>query len=106
MKFYYDNFVGNIGCFSEDDLIRAIYSAWNIEADLYLLENSNCTRMKGVEKGDYKLIFSPHESNEYNSELLESFGYYMKSIGKYREIVRISDNKVCRYEWKDVKRLY
>lgn len=50
MKFYYDNIMGDYGTFKENDIVKAIYTAWNIEADLYL---------------DDELIFAPREDNEF-----------------------------------------
>ena len=48
MRFYYENGMGDSGYFSESKLIKAIYTAWNIEADLWLLND-------GVKK------LKPHE---------------------------------------------
>ena len=61
MKFLYENNVGDSGYFSEKDIIKAIYTAWNIEAALYLLN-------EGVKKLDpqkrlseqLKVVFSPY----------------------------------------------
>lgn len=36
MEFYYENSMENHGTFSENNLVKAIYTAWNVEADLYL----------------------------------------------------------------------
>ncbi|WP_279286572.1 hypothetical protein [Clostridium botulinum] len=36
MEFYYENSMGDHGTFSENNLVKAIYIAWNVEADLYL----------------------------------------------------------------------
>ena len=40
MRFYYENNIGYSGYFSENDLVKAIYTAWNIEANLYLLNDN------------------------------------------------------------------
>ncbi|APQ78671.1 hypothetical protein [Clostridium botulinum] len=36
MEFYYENSMGDHGTFSENNLVKAIYTAWNVEAGLYL----------------------------------------------------------------------
>lgn len=90
MKFYYENCMGDSGHFQENDLIKAIYSAWNIDAHLYLIDN------------EWKLVFAPWESNEINSELLEEYGYYMVDGEKYREIRSIDTNQVVHYDWSEV----
>lgn len=100
MKFYYANGIGDYGYFEEDNLVKAIYTAWNIEADLYLLVNGE------KELSDLsKLIFAPYEDNELNSELLLEFGYKMIDGEKYREIIEIKTDKVIKYDWSEVKQL-
>jgi hypothetical protein len=94
MKFYYENCMGDSGYFSEKDLVKAIYTAWNIEADLYLLNNE-------IEK----LIFAPYEENEFNSDILKEYGYKMEYLGKCREIIDIKTNQVVKYNWSEVKQL-
>ncbi|BAO04736.1 uncharacterized protein CBO05P1_017 [Clostridium botulinum B str. Osaka05] len=94
MEFYYENSMGEHGTFSEKDLVKAIYTAWNIEADLYLYINE-----------DWQIIFEPWESNEYNSNLLKSYGYKMIDKDKHREIVEIKTGKIIRYDWTEVKQL-
>lgn len=95
MKFYYENNVGDNGNFKENDIVKAIYTAWNIEADLYLT----------TENGSCKLVFSPYEDNEFNSELLNEFGYYMEDGEKYRDIKDIKTNEIKKYDWSEVKQL-
>ena len=94
MKFYYENNLGDKGCFTEDNLVKAIYTAWNIEADLYVCEGDN-----------FQIIFSPHDDNEFNSELLEPYGYKMIDGEKYRDILEIKTDKIIRYDWDEVKQL-
>ena len=94
MKFYYENHCGDIGTFTEKNLVKAIIAAWNIEADLYII--------KGKEE---KLIFSPNENNEFNSELLEEYGYKVIDGEEEREIVEISTGKIIKYNWKEVIQL-
>jgi hypothetical protein len=94
MKFYYSNYSGDSGYFREKDIIKAIYTAWNIEADLYL-----------VEADKKKIIFAPYESNEFNSDILKEYGYYMKDIGDYREIIDLKTDEIKKYDWSEVKQL-
>jgi len=93
MNFYYENNIGDSGYFSEDDLILAIFSAWNIEANLYLLDE---------ETNQEKLIFAPYEDNEFNSDLLEEYGYKMIDGDEYREIIDVKTGDVVKYDWDDV----
>lgn len=106
MRFFYENNMGDIGYFSENDLVKAIYTAWNIEATLYLLND-------GVEKIDWnelfrdqcKIIFSPYDGNEFNSDVLKEFGYKMEDRGYYREIIDLETDEIVRYDWGDVEQL-
>jgi len=105
MRYYYENTNGDCGVFSEKDIIKAIYSAWNIEADLYVIPPR--TTLKDIENRKVKLdlIFAPWEDNEVNSELLEKYGYYECDNGDERSIFRISDDKLMYVEWSNVRRL-
>lgn len=106
MRFYYENSLGDNGYFSEKDLVKAIYTVWNIEANLYLLDD-------GIKKIDdnksffnqAKLIFSPHEGNELNTEILEEYGYKMEDVGEEREIIDIKTNEIVKCDWSEVKQL-
>lgn len=106
MKFYYQNGIGDSGYFSENNLVMAIYTAWNIEAELYLLN-------EGIKKIDFhqsifeqaKIIFSPMDDNEFNSDVLKEFGYKMEDGEKYREIIDIKTGKIVSYDWSEVKQL-
>lgn len=105
MRFYYQNGMGDSGYFSEDNLVKAIYTAWNIEAELYLLN-------KGIRKIDWKskenpftkqskIVFSSMDGNEFNSDVLKEFGYKMEE----GEIIDIKTGNVVRYDWSEVKQL-
>jgi hypothetical protein len=86
MRFYFQNNAGEKGHFTEKCLIRAIYSAWNIESDLYILKDrTKFINQSAILDGKVKLIFSPFESNEFNSDLLGEYGYKMIDGDKYRE---------------------
>ncbi len=109
MRFYYQNGMGDSGYFSEDNLVKAIYTAWNIEAELYLLN-------KGLRKIDWnskenpftkqsKIVFSSMDGNEFNSDVLKEFGYRMEDGEELRDIVDIKTGKIIRYDWSEVKQL-
>jgi hypothetical protein len=94
MKFKYVNTVGGCGEFEEKDIVKAIYTAWNIEADLY-----------SMEKDQPQLLFAPLESNEFNSELLKQTGYYMEDEDKYRVIKVMRTHEIKMYAWDEVLQL-
>jgi hypothetical protein len=106
MRFYYENTSGDEGYFSEKNLIKAIYTAWNIEANLYLLNDG----IKKIDKyrcmsEQSKIVLCPFEENEFNSDILKEFGYYMTDGEEFREIRRIKDDMEEKYEWSEVKQL-
>lgn len=106
MKFYYENFSGDSGYFSEKNIVKAIYTAWNIEADLYLIN-------KGLSKINWNecmneqctIIFAPYEGNEFNSDVLKPFGYYMQDGETEREIRRLDNGNKEWYDWSEVRSL-
>jgi len=93
MKFYYENNIGDSGYFIEDNLVKAIYASWNIESNLYLLDE---------EINQAKLVFAPYETNEFNSDILKEYGYKMIDREEEREIVDIKTGNIVRYDWDDV----
>jgi hypothetical protein len=95
MKFYYENSMGDRGAFVEKDIIKAIYTSWNIEANLYLVNGFN----------DKVLIFAPWEGNELNSDLLKEYGYYMEDDKEERVIKELSTGRIVKYDWSEVKQL-
>lgn len=105
MKFYYQNNMYDNGVFIEDDLIKAIYTAWNIEAELWLINDDVKKLNINNLYNQAKLVFVPLEDNEFNSELLKEFGYYMEDGEKYREIKDLKTNEVKRYDWSEVRQL-
>ena len=106
MRFYYVNGMGDEGYFSEKDLVKAIFTAWNIEADLYLLQKGvKKLNPKGSFFGQATLIFAPYEENEFNTEILEEFGYKMEDREPEREIIDIRTNEIIKYDWSEVKQL-
>ena len=106
MRFYYENGMGDSGYFSESKLIKAIYTAWNIEADLWLL-NEGVKKLKPHESvyDQGKIVFASCEGNEFNSDVLKEYGYYMIDGEEEREIRKISDNSIVKYDWSEVRQL-
>lgn len=96
MRFYYENTLGDKGYFQEKELVKAIYTVWNIDADLYIWKDSDKF---------WQIIFSPLDGNELNSDLLEAYGYKMMDGETEREIIEIKTGKVIRYDWSEVKPL-
>nr|WP_269205463.1 hypothetical protein [Clostridium botulinum] len=86
--------MGDTGVFQEDNIVKAIYTAWNIEADLYIYTDRS-----------WQMVFAPYGDNEYNSELLEEYGYKMIDGDKYRQIIDIKSNKIVKYDWSEVRQL-
>ena len=107
MRFYWQSgYCGDWGLFSEKNLIKAIYSAWNIESELFIVPNG--TKPKDIENMNYsdmKLIFAPFEDNEFNSDILKEYGYKMIDGIEEREIVSIEDGSTVKYNWSEVKQL-
>jgi hypothetical protein len=106
MRFYYQNNIGDSGCFSEKNLVKAIYTAWNVEAELYLLNDD----LKKIDSHkslleQAKIIFSPFDDNEFNSDVLKEFGYKMEDGKEEREIIEIKTGKIVKYDWSEVKQL-
>lgn len=102
MRFFYENGLGDKGYFSETNLVKAIYTAWNIVADLYLLNNG----LKKIDsykpmKEQSKLIFASSDGNEFNSDILKEFGYKMID----GEIIDIKTGNIIKYDWSEVKQL-
>lgn len=67
----YDWDDGEFVLLRSNDIVKAIYTAWNFEFDVY-------------EVATEKIIFSGRENNEANSEWLEPYG------------LRLIDNDGCR----------
>lgn len=100
MRFFYQNGMGNSGYFSDKNLVKAIYTAWNIEADLYLLNDGIKKLNDNIRmNAQCKCIFAPLEGNEINSDLLLEFGYKVADGDKEVEIIEIKTGKVIKCGW-------
>lgn len=106
MKFYYQNNMGDNGTFKETDIVKAIYTAWNIEAELWLINDDVKKLNINNLYNQVKLVFAPLEDNQFNSGLLKEFGYYMEDGEGYREIKDLKTHKVKRYDWSEVRMLF
>lgn len=104
MKFYYENNVGDSGYFEEEDLIKEIYTAWNIEANLYKINPINVHTVDN-DTGEFELVFMPYGDNEFNSTLLKDYGYYMTNGDGHRCICKIDTDEVVKYDWSEVEQL-
>ena len=106
MRFYYQNGMGDSGYFSKNNLIRALFSAWNIESELYLL-NKGIKKINWNEKlsDQAKIIFSPMDDNEFNSDVLRDYGYKMEDREEERKIIDIKTGEIVKYELSDVIQL-
>ena len=83
----YDSY-GGYSEFKEDNIVKAIWNAWNYESELYI-----------VDKNEKRLLFAPLESNEFNNNLLKDYGYRIIDGKKYRELVNCK-NEVEECEWE------
>lgn len=88
MKFYMQNCVGDTAHFDSENMVDAIHTAWNIEAELYLVCNVNW------------LVFSPFDDNEFNNELLEEYGLRIIDHGGYRKVQNIATGEIYDAPWE------
>lgn len=93
IRFYYENSCGDSGCFTlkKSEIPRAIMSAWNIEAHLYIIDSYTWDK----KPKDLTLVFSPIEDNEANNDFLKQFGLYIKDGEEYRELHYIKDDSLA-----------
>jgi hypothetical protein len=71
-----------------NDIVEAVYIAWNYEFDVYEVD--------GEEKN---LIFSGREDNEFNSEMLEKYGVKMIDHEGYRKLQHLETGEIHNAEW-------
>lgn len=78
------------GCFyiiPKEDIVEAIYYAWNYEFDVYDREL------------DVK-IFSGNLDNEENSELLEKYGLRVVDADELRQLQNIETGEIYKASWE------
>ncbi len=84
----YDWDGGEFRLLPSNDIVEAIYTAWNYEFDVYEAETE-------------ELIFSGHEDNETNSEWLEPYGIRVIDGDKYRHLQNIVTEEIYKADWQD-----
>ena len=72
---------------SSNDVVEAIYQAWNYEFDVYEAETKN-------------LIFSGKEDNVGNSDLLEPYGLRLIDHEKHRVLQNIKTGEIYKASWQ------
>lgn len=94
MKFYWKSMSGKqSGDMNGETMQDAIYKAWLIDVKLY--------------DADYRLIYNPHESDDFNNGLLYHYGYKIRTNGFYRmEVIDVKSNETYEYTKKEIKVLY
>ena len=73
-----------------NNIVEAIYEAWNYEFDVYEVETD-------------ELIFTGQEDNETNSKWLEPYGIRIIDHGSYRKIQNIETGEIYEVDWHSNK---
>ena len=90
-KFYaWDWDGGEFLLIDTENVVEAIYQAWNYEFDVY------------ESLGDQKkqLIFSGNEDNEGNSAMLEKYGIRLIDSDKHRHLQNIETGEIYYADWQ------
>jgi len=83
----YDWDEGKMKFLPSNNIVEAIYIAWNYEFDVYEVATEG-------------LIFSGQEDNETNSEMLESYGVRVIDDGKHRKLQNVSTGEIYSTDWQ------
>ena len=83
----YDWDEGEFKYLQTNNIVEAIYTAWNYEFDVYETKTEN-------------IIFSGKEDNETNSEWLESYGVRLIDDGIHRKLQNIETNEIYSADWQ------
>ncbi|HDR3899167.1 TPA: hypothetical protein QCO88_001672 [Bacillus cereus] len=78
------------GCFCvipKENVVEAIYYAWNYEFDVYEIESG-------------EMIFSGRLDNEDNSEMLKKYGLSVIDGEKYRNLQNIETGEIYKASWE------
>jgi hypothetical protein len=78
--------IGEFKKIPSNNIVEAIYIAWNYEFDVY-------------EADTQKLIFSGQLDNEENSELLQKYGIRMIDHNGYRKLQDIESGEIYEAPW-------
>lgn len=78
--------MGDSGFFTlkKSEIVKAIQSAWNIEANLYIVQPG--TTKKNLVYNRMKPVLLPYEDNEMSNNYLKDFGLYLIDGEVYREL--------------------
>lgn len=71
-----------------NDIVDAIYYAWNYECDVYKV-------------GSEELVFSGREDDDTNSELLEPYGLRMIEHDGLRKLQSIETGEIHNAPWEE-----
>ncbi|WP_339304399.1 hypothetical protein NST33_18085 [Paenibacillus sp. FSL L8-0435] len=71
----------------KEDLIEALYYAWNYECSVYT-------------RDERELIFSPMDDNEFNSDLLKEYGLSLINGEKLRNFQDIKTEEIFNPPWE------
>ena len=80
--------IGELREIPSDNVVEAIYMAWNYEFDVY-------------EAYTKKPVFSGKLSNEENSELLKKYGLRLIDHEGYRKLQDIKSGEIFEAPWKE-----
>lgn len=95
MRFYYENNMGDSGFFTlkKTEIIKAIQSAWNVEANLYTVPSG--TNKKNLLYRDMKAVLLPDDDNVVNNRNLIEFGLCLIDGEEYRELHYIKSGELA-----------
>ncbi|AQY42414.1 hypothetical protein P4V72_05810 [Bacillus thuringiensis] len=71
-----------------ENVVEAIYFAWNYEFDVYEIDSG-------------EMIFSGQLDNEDNSEMLEKYGLRVIDGEKYRNLQNIETGEIYKANWEE-----
>lgn len=83
----YDWDEGEYKLLPSNNVVEAIYIAWNYEFDVYEVATED-------------IIFSGRENNEVNSEWLEPYGIRMIDHEKHRKLQNIETGEIYEADWQ------
>ena len=83
----YDWDEGKFKLLKTNNVVEAIYTAWNYEFDVYEVETD-------------EIIFSGQEDNEWNSDCLEPYGVRLIDDGSHRKLQNIETGEIYEADWQ------
>ena len=107
LRFYYENNMGDSGFFTlkKTEIVKAIQSAWNIEANLYVVTPG--TNKKNLVYNRMKPVLLPYEDNEISNDYLKEYGLYLIDGEEYRELryIKSGDLAIDPNDYSDILKL-